>query len=127
MSIATWIATGLLAAFNLFAGAGKAFTPWEQLSQKMPLAPSVGKTPMYLAAWAEIVGAVGLILPNVLAHTISGWEWAMWVSFAAAVGLTIVQVLAVRVHIVHKDNRSLPVNVVLIVTGVLAATLLASN
>lgn len=43
MIVITWILTGLLAAANLAAGAGKIFTPWEKLSAQMPYTETVGK------------------------------------------------------------------------------------
>ncbi|MCI2956443.1 DoxX family protein [Agromyces atrinae] len=125
MLIATWIVTGILAAFNLLAGAGKAFTPWKQLSQKMPWTQSTGKGLAYLAAWAEIVGAIGAIVPLILAHTIAEWEWAGAVSFAAVVGLTLIQVLAIGVHVARKEFSGLVVNVVLLLLGVASAVLIA--
>lgn len=125
MLIVTWIVTTLLAALNLLAGAGKAFSPWPQLSQKMPWTATVGKPLTYLAAWAEVIGAIGLIVPNVLAHTVPGWEWARWVSFAAAIGLATVQGLAIGVHAKRKEKSSM--NAVLVAFALVAAVLIASS
>jgi hypothetical protein len=125
MLIATWIITGIVAAINLLAGGGKASTPWPQLQEKMPWTATTGKGPAYLAAWAEVVGAVGAIVPLIIAHTVSGWEWAGWVSFAAVIGLTVIQVLAIGVHAKRKEFNVLPVNVVLITLGVASAVLIA--
>lgn len=125
MLVATWIITGILAVFNLLAGAGKAFTPWPQLQQKMPWTATTGKTLAYLAAWAEIVGAIGAVVPLLLAHTRDGWGWASWVAFAAVIGLTIIQALAIGVHVARKEFRALPVNIVLIAVGIVSAVLIA--
>lgn len=125
MLIATWILSSILAAFNLLAGGGKALTPWEHLSKKMPWTETVGKNLSYLAAWAEIIGAIGLIVPNILAHTLQGWQWATWVSVAAAIGLTIVQILAIGVHAARKEYRNLPVNIVATGLGIVTAVLIA--
>lgn len=127
MLIATWIVTGILGAFNLLAGAGKALMPWPQLREKMPWADSTGKGIAYLAAWSEIVGAVGAVVPLILAHTVAGWEWAGWVALAAVIGLTVVQFLAIGVHAARKEFSALPVNAVLILIGVAAAVLIAST
>lgn len=124
MLIATWIITGLLATVNILAGAGKAVTPWDRLREKMPWTETTGKGPAYLAAWSEIVGGVGAILPLALAHTIPGWEWAVWVSFAAVVGLTIIQVLALALHLNRGETKALPVNLILIAFGIASATLI---
>lgn len=127
MLIATWIITGILAAFNLLAGGGKAATPWPRLQEKMPWTESTGKGLAYLAAGAEIVGAVGAVVPLILAHTVSGWGWAACVSFAAIVGLTLVQVLAIGVHVARKEFTALPVNLVLIALGIVSAILIAAT
>lgn len=127
MLITAWIVTGLLAAFNLLAGAGKAFTPWPQLQQKMPWTASTGKGAAYLAAWSEIIGAVGAIVPLILTHLLDGWAWAGWVSFAAVIGLTLIQVFAVGVHAARKEYRNLPVNGLLIVIGIASAVLITAT
>lgn len=127
MLILTWIITGLLAAFNLLAGAGKAFTPWPQLQEKMPWTESTGKGIAYLAAWSEVLGAIGAVVPLILAHTLAGWEWAVWVAFAAVVGLTLIQVFAIGVHAARKEFKALPVNVVLILIGIASAILIVAT
>ncbi len=127
MLITMWITTGILAAFNLLAGAGKAVTPWPQLQEKMPWTATTGKGPAYLAAWSEIVGAVGAILPLILAHALPGWTWAGWVAFAAVIGLTLIQVLAIVLHVTRKEFQALPVNLVLIVLGIASAVLIATT
>jgi hypothetical protein len=124
MLITTWIVTGILAAFNLLAGAGKASMPWPKLQQKMPWTESTGKAPAYLAAWSEIIGALGAIFPLVLAHTLPGWGPALWVSFAAVIGLTLVQVLAIGLHLKRGEAKALPVNFVLIALGIASAILI---
>lgn len=60
MKIAVWIVSVLLVLFFLSAGATKAFAPWEVLE-----AGSMGIPVILLkiAGFAEIIGAIGLILP----------------------------------------------------------------
>lgn len=127
MLVATWIVTGALAAFNLLAGAGKAFTPWPELQRKMPWTETTGKGLAYLAAWSEIVGAIGAVVPLILAHVVAGWEWAAWVSFAAVIGLTLVQVLAAGLHLKRGEGKAVPVNIVPIVLGIASAILIAAT
>ena len=93
----------------------------------MPWTESTGKGLAYLAAWSEVVGAIGAIVPLILAHTITGWEWAAWVSFAAVIGLTLIQVLAIGVHVARKEFKALPVNLVLIVIGIASAILITAT
>jgi len=124
MLIAMWTVVGVLAAFNLLAGAGKAFTPWPRLRQRMPWTETTGKGIAYVAAWSEILGAIGAPLFLIIART-DGWGWAAWLGFAAVVGLTVIQLLAVGVHVRRREFRALPVNLVLIVLGIAAAALIA--
>ncbi len=62
MTYALWIAQGLLALIFLFTGGIKLVTPLEVLTKQMPLpgwfVRSVGV--------AEVLGAIGLILPGLL-------------------------------------------------------------
>ncbi len=60
MKIAVWIVSGLLTLYFLFVGASKAFASWEFLE-----AGSMGIPVILLkiAGFAEIIGAIGLIVP----------------------------------------------------------------
>lgn len=60
MKVAVWIVSALLVLFFLAVGAAKAFAPWEALA-----AGSMGVPVILLkiAGFAEIIGAIGLILP----------------------------------------------------------------
>ena len=60
MKIAVWVVSGLLTLYFLFVGASKAFMPWETLE-----AGSMGVPVILLkiAGFAEIIGAIGLIVP----------------------------------------------------------------
>lgn len=125
MLIALWIVTAAFAVVNLLAGAGKALTPWPQLQKRMPWTETTGRGLAYLAAWSEVVGGIGAIVPLILAHTIPGWGWAAWVSLAAVVGLVVVQALAIGLHLRRKELAALPVNLVLLAIGVASAILVA--
>lgn len=124
MIIATWIVAGSLAVLNFFAGAVKAFTPWPRLQEMMPWTETTGKGPTYVAAWAEIIGAIGVLLPLLLARSLEGWGWAVWVSLAAVIGLSLIQLLAIGVHVKRREVNALRTNITLLILGVTAATLL---
>lgn len=125
MLATTWIITGTFAALNLLGGAGKALTPWDRLSKKMPWTETTGRGAAYLAAWSEIVGAIGAVVGLVVADTLPGWGWAKWLSFAAVVGLCLIQVLASVVHAVRREYTNIAVNVVLMAVGIAASILIA--
>jgi hypothetical protein len=62
MNYALWIVQGLLGLIFLFAGGVKLVTPLEVLTKQMPL-PGLF---VRLIGVAEVLGAIGLILPGVL-------------------------------------------------------------
>jgi uncharacterized membrane protein YphA (DoxX/SURF4 family) len=62
MTYALWIVQGLLALTFLFAGAMKLILPLEALTEQMPL-PGLF---MRFIGVAEVLGAIGLILPGLL-------------------------------------------------------------
>lgn len=60
MKIAVWVISGLLALYFLFVGSSKAFVSWESLEA---LSLGVPVILLKIAGFAEIVGAIGLIVP----------------------------------------------------------------
>jgi len=64
MSYALWIVQGLLALIFLFAGGVKLVMPIEEMTKQMPL-PLPGLFLRFIAV-AEVLGALGLILPGLL-------------------------------------------------------------
>ncbi len=62
MTYALWIVQGLLALIFLFAGGMKLVLPLEALTQQMPLS---GPFVRFIGV-AEVLGAIGLILPGLL-------------------------------------------------------------
>jgi hypothetical protein len=63
MNVALWIIQGLLAAVFLFAGGVKLVLPIEEMTKEMPL-PGLF---LRFIAVCEVLGAIGLILPGLLA------------------------------------------------------------
>jgi len=62
MNYALWIVQGLLAAIFLFAGGMKLVLPVEEMTKQMPL-PGLF---LRFIGVAEVLGAIGLILPGLL-------------------------------------------------------------
>lgn len=60
MKIAVWIVSALLALFFLFVGSSKAFVSWEFLESASMGIPVIF---LKIAGFAEIIGAIALILP----------------------------------------------------------------
>jgi hypothetical protein len=63
----------------------------------------------------EVLGALGLILPELTGI-------APILTPIAAVGLVIVQIGAIRVHLVRNERQPLPANVILLLLAAFVAT-----
>ena len=115
MLIAVWIVSGLLALAYLFSGANKAFRPHDKVKVTMEFAADFAPWQVKAIGIIEILGAIGLILPELL-HV------AVILTPIAAVGLAIVQVVAIIVHLRrHDDPKGLVVNIVLLLAAVFVA------
>lgn len=115
MNLALWIAAALLALAFLATGLLKITQPKEKLA-----ASGLGWTedfsPVAIKAIgvAEVLGAIGLILPAVL-------DVAPVLVPVAAAGLALVMVGAAITHLRRKETQMVAVNVVLLVLAVFVA------
>ena len=109
MNIALWVAQGLLAAMYLMVGAMKAFQPAKvRENPQMTWAHGQPDTYIRFVGTTEVFGALGLILPLVTGIL-------PWLTVLAAIGLTIIQVLAIFTeHLPKKEYNVIPVNVILL-------------
>lgn len=118
MNIFLWILQILLAALFLMAGATKLTQPKEKLEPRMSWVGNVTSANVKLLAAAEVLGALGLILP-----------WALGIAKVltplAAVGLAVVMVGAVAVHVRRKEPWYM--QAVLFVLAVVVAVLRFKN
>lgn len=113
MNIALWIVQVLLAVLFLAAGVMKAFQ-YEQVKERMAWAKDVSKGTVTFIGIAEILGAVGLILPALFGI-------ATWLVPTAALGLAVIMVLAAAFHAQRRENQSIVINVVLLVLAAFVA------
>lgn len=114
MNIALWIVQGLLAAMYLMAGQMKAFQPAKvRENPQMTWAKNRSDGFIRFVGTSELLGALGLILPLVTGVL-------PWLTVLAAIGLTIIQVLAIFTeHLPKKEFNVIPVNIVLLALAVL--------
>ena len=106
LGIAVWIVSGLLAAMYLMAGMMKAKDPVK--AQEMgPTMEAQAPGKLRIIGILELLGAVAVILPAALGVL-------PMLSGVAAAGLFLVQAFAIPAHIQHKDTKSLPMNVALL-------------
>ncbi len=106
MNIVFWILQGLLALLYLAAGGFKALQP-AAAQQRMAWAKRRSQTYIRNVGLVEVLGALGLILP---------WATGIlpWLTPLAALGLTVVQVLAIfQEHLPLGETKVIPANVVL--------------
>jgi hypothetical protein len=116
MNIVLWVLAGVVAAVYLAAGGMKLVTPREKLLENPNLAwvNDFSAGAVKLIALAEVLGAIGLILPRAL-------DIAPVLTPIAAVGLAIVAAGAIVVHARRKESKAVPLNAVLLVLAAFVA------
>jgi uncharacterized membrane protein YphA (DoxX/SURF4 family) len=115
MNLALWIVAGLLAAAMLAAGAMKTFQTKEKLaSSGMGWAEDFSPGMVKFIGIAEILAAIGLILPALL-------DIATFFVPLAALGLVLMMIGAIITHARRKEFQPLPVNVVLLLLAAFVA------
>jgi hypothetical protein len=123
VSIAVWIASGLLAAAYLFVGGTKLLTPKERLAENPSMAGAAeafSATSIKLIGGVEVAGALGLILPWLTGI-------APILTPAAAVGLALLQVGAAVFHGRRAEYKQWPVNAVFLALAVFIAVVRISE
>ena len=111
-NIVLWIVQGLLALAFVLAGFTKAFLPMANLKKNMPWAGDVPGAFVRFLGVAEILGAIGLILPAITGI-------GMWLTVAAAAGLVVVMASASIFHASRREYSRIGMNVVLLLLAVL--------
>jgi hypothetical protein len=116
VDVALWIAQALLAVAYFATGGIKIVRPREQLvaSGQFDWMRDTSDAGVKAVGVVEALGALGVILPWLTGI-------APILTPIAAVGLTVVQVGALRVHLVRDERRPLPVNVVLLLLAACVA------
>ena len=107
-TIGLWVAQTLLAAFYFYAGFNKVSQPIEALgAMGMGFALFVPEWLTRFIGAAELLGAIGLILP-------AATRIMPRLTPLAALGLSVIQVLAILLHASRGEFMVLPMNVVLL-------------
>lgn len=114
MQITLWIISGILAALYLSAGIMKTFRPRASLAESLPWTVAYSDGTVKSIGIAELLGAVGLILPWLTGI-------ATILTPLAATGLVVVQVLAIIVHIRRGEQKVLPFNLALLLAALFIA------
>lgn len=114
MNIVLWIVQILLAAAFGMAGFMKVSQPMEALSGMMPWVTALPAFVVRLIGVAEVVGALGLILPRAT-------KIQPQLTAYASVGLALVMVLASLFHASRGEFGNIAPNVVLFALAVFVA------
>jgi uncharacterized membrane protein YphA (DoxX/SURF4 family) len=114
MNVFLWILAGILAALFLAAGATKLTQPRSKLQKNMGWVDDHSDTSVKLIGTAEVLGAIGLILPAVL-------DIAPILVPLAATGLAIIMAGAIVTHARRKELPLAGFNVVILILAVVVA------
>ena len=114
MNIVLWIVQVVLAAMYGMAGTMKAFQT-AKAKEQLPWAKNRSDNFVRFVGTSELLGALGLILPLVTGIL-------PWLTPLAAIGLTIIQLLAIFTeHLPKKEYNVIPVNIVLLALAAFVA------
>jgi putative oxidoreductase len=114
MNIILWIIQALLALVFLMAGFMKTCQPIKALAEKMSWVTKVPSVLVRLLGIAELLGAIGLILPA-LTHILS------WLTILAAIGLALVMVGAIVLHAVRREVGGVGLTIVILILSAFVA------
>ncbi|MCC3376323.1 DoxX family protein [Cohnella sp. REN36] len=113
MNIALWIVQGVLVIGFVFSGWMKAFRQ-EKAKASWPWAGEVPKGLVAFIGIAELIGALGLILPQATGI-------APNLTPIAAIGLGAIVLFGAVFHVMRKEYREIGVNVVFLALAVFVA------
>ncbi len=101
--ISLWVAQGLFAMLFIMAGAMKTFQPVGVLVESLPWVTSVSIELVRFIGISELLGGIGLVMPALLRIKPGLTIWA-------AVGLSLVMVLAAIFHGSRGEYPAIGVN-----------------
>lgn len=114
MNIALWIAQILLLGLYAMAGSMKTFQV-VKVRETMPWAKDRSDNYIRFVGASELLGALGMLLP-VLTGILA------WLTPVAAIGLSIIQLLAIfQEHLPKKEYNVIPMNVVFLALSIFVA------
>ena len=105
LHVTLWVVQVLLAAFFLLAGINHGLKPIAEAAQSSPWITGI---PAWLArfiGFAEIAGAIGLVLP-------AATRVMPWLTPLAAAGLALIMALAVPFHVMRGEAGVVAFNIV---------------
>ncbi|MEE6132833.1 DoxX family protein [Priestia sp. GS2] len=103
MDITLWVIQLALGILFILFGLMKVFN-YEKIKAKQDWVENSPKTLTIFIGYSELLGGLGLILPNLLAVL-------TWLTPLSALGLSIIMVLAAVLHLRRKEYKAISINV----------------
>lgn len=113
MNIALWIVQGILALGFIFSGWMKTFQ-YEKAKASWPWVKEVSRGLVFFIGIAELLGVLGLILPQAT-------KIAPAMTPIAAIGLAAIVLFGAVFHVKRKEYQEIGVNIVFLVLAVFVA------
>ena len=107
MNIALWIVQGILALMFIMAGIMKATQPKEKLLPKLPWVKDFSLNTVKLIGTAELLGALGLVLPMLL-------DIFPMLTSLSAIGLSLIMIFAMVYHFSKKEMKEIAFNFIIL-------------
>jgi uncharacterized membrane protein YphA (DoxX/SURF4 family) len=114
MSIALWVAQGLLAVAFLAAGVTKLRQPKEKLAKNMSWVEDYSQPAVRLIGTVEVLGAIGVVLPALTGVL-------PWLTPLAALGLAATMVGAILTHLRLGERSAVVPPMVLLILAAFVA------
>lgn len=105
LHVTLWVLQVLLAAFFLMAGINRGLKPIAEAAQSSPWITGVPVSLARFIGFAEIAGALGLVLP-------AATRILPWLTPLAAAGCAVIMLLAIPFHVMRGEMYALPFNLV---------------
>lgn len=112
--VALWVVQVLLALFFLMAGFNHGIRPIEEAVKTSTWITSIPAALARFIGFAELAGAIGLILPAVT-------RIKPWLTPLAAVGLAIIMGLAIPFHILRGEANVIGIHAIVVALSVFVA------
>ena len=107
MNIALWIVQGILALLFLMAGIIKSTQSKENLLPKLPWVKDFSLNTVRLVGMAELLAALGLVLPMVL-------DIFPILTSLSSIGLSLIMIFAMVYHYSKKEIKEIGFNLVIL-------------
>ncbi len=114
MTTTVWIVQGVLCAFFIYASLSKLLQTKEQQEKRIPEMSHLTGLQVKLIGLAELLGAIGIIIPMLLGVLAI-------LTPMAAVGLALVMLSATTFHIIYRSYKPVVFTLIIMLLAVFVA------